>query len=546
MINLEFNNKNKYLVSLIVLAIVYTSILIYNQTIIGVSYWDIYVYLQNAMLFSHINIGSQLSVPPILSLITSIPFQLGFISETTLFIISGILFVLLLAGIYLIFCEEFSCEISFIGSLIFSMLSLVVTWAVTGSNDLPALCFSVWAFYFTIKGLNDNFNYYYLAFLCFVLAFFTRFTEGFILIVMGSYLLMNFNKFKIQLKENNVLKLVIFMVFVCLVIGGVYLYKQHTIPFLSQFMEVSNSNQVSQVNIGYDLNPLYYIQNIPQFLTSMSISSLYDETLTTVHNQPTFLSYVILLLSVIGIVSVMINAFRRNEEIANRNTKMCIIIILSIITLISYMHISYIITEILFTILVLLSYIWLQENMKQLDVLMFLWMGIFIILHSYHPVKVDRYILPIFIPLIYFTIIGTANITKKIKNKKTPLIILTIILLILIPINYSYTNSITHPNPQSYEEKQASDYLESYDPNLKQYNISSDRGVAFSWYLKKYTYTSIPRVLTQNNDTLENKLQEVNAKYYIDSTSNTTKIEGYHVIYNNDKEKYRVVIYEKN
>ena len=175
---------------------------------------------------------------------------------------------------------------------------------------------------------------------------------------------------------------------------------------------------------------------------------------------------------------------------------------------------------------------------------MILWMGIFIILHSYHPVKVDRYILPTFIPIIYFMINGIKNIT--IKNKKTPLIILTILLVILIPINYSYINSITHPNPQSYEEKQAATWLEAYDNQLTNYNISSDRGVAFSWYLKKYTYTTIPRVLEQNNETLENKLKTINAKYYIDATSNTTSIDGYHIIYTNNKEKYGIKIYQKD
>lgn len=548
MVSLNFNLKNKLLVLLIVLSSIYTAILVYAQTIIGVSYWDIFVYLQNSMLFSHINIGSQLSVPPILSLITSIPFQMGFISETTLFIVSGILFILLLVGIYLLFNERFSPEISFVGSLFFSMLSLVVTWAVTGSNDLPALSFGVWALYFTIKGLNNNFNYYYLAFFCFVVAFFTRFTEGFILIVMVSYLWINKDKVKIQIKENNISKLFLFMIILCVVIGGIYLYKQHTIPFLSQFMEVSSSNQVSSVNVGYELNPYYYIQNIPTFLTSMSISPLYDETLNTIYNTPTFLSYVILLLMGIGIISCVLDLFKRNEKYVCNKMSLAIIIILSIITVISYTHISYIFTEILFTIIVLLTYKQVPQNIKQIDLLMFLWMGIFIILHSYHPVKVDRYILPTFIPIIYYMIIGIKYTTTKIniKNKKTPLIILTILLVILIPINYSYIQSITHPNPQSYEEKQAATWLKTYDSQITNYNISSDRGVAFSWYLKKYTYTTIPRVLEQNNDTLENKLKTINAKYYIDSTSNTNNINGYHVIYNNENEKYNVKIYQKD
>ena len=115
----------------------------------------------------------------------------------------------------------------------------------------------------------------------------------------------------------------------------------------------------------------------------------------------------------------------------------------------------------------------------------------------------------------------------------------------MIPINISYLVSITQENPHTYEEKEATQWLKNYDQNYSNYNLSSDRGVVFSWYLKKYVYTTIPRVLKANNESLEDKLNSINAKYYIDSTSNTTNIRGYHCIYDNTKE-LRVKIYERN
>ncbi|WP_455644701.1 glycosyltransferase family 39 protein [Methanosphaera sp.] len=549
MVHLSINSlKNKLFVVLALFMVFYTSILVYCQSIRGISYWDIFVYLQNAMLFAHINIGSQLSVPPVLSLLVSIPFQLGFISETTMFAVSGVLFIILILGIYQIFNEKFSPQISFVGSIFFSMLSLVVTWAVTGSNDLPSLAFSVWAVYFTMKGLNDNFNYYYVAFLCFVVAFFTRFTGGFILLVMLSYLILNFDKLKEQLSENNFKRLFFFMISAGIIIGGVYLIKQGTIPFLSQFIEVSSSSQVSSVNIGYELNPWYYIQNMPEFLTSLHVSNDYNAILSTVHNNPSPLSFIILFFMIVGLLKILYDCFRNYKDNDKKtNISLGVIIILSILTIISYTHISYIITEVLFVGILLLLYKTLPENFEQIDILMFIWMGIFIIMHSYHPVKVDRYILPIFIPIIYFMIQGIEHITSKINtNKKTTLTILVILLIILIPINISYMTSLTHENPHTNEEKKAATWLNNHDNHIVNENISSDRGVVFSWYLKKYTYTTIPRVLEANNETLENKLTSINAKYYIDSTSNTTNIEGYHTIYDNNNTSYKIKIYEKN
>lgn len=538
----DLSRNNKLLGILSVLMIIYTGILLYSQSIRSISYWDIFVYLQNAMLFSGNNIGSQLSVPPVLSLLTSVPFKLGFISETSLFVVSGILFIFLIIGMYLLFNERFDCEISLLASLIFSMLSLIVTWALTGATDVPALSFGVWALLFTIWGLNKDFKYYYPAFLFFILAFFTRFTEGFILIVMGYYLLINFEKFKKQLTVKNILPFVVYVLIIGLIICGVYLSFQGTIPFISQFLEVSSSSQVSSVNVGYELNPYYYLQNLPEYLTSFNASDSYFVSLSTSDNSPTPLSYAFILLVVIYLLKFLSKLVNYDIcEVDNKNIKIAAIILLSIFTIISYTHLSYMITELLFIVILLLYYRWLPDKDNQMDYLMLLWIGIYIIMHSYHPVKVDRYIIPILIPLTYFV---TTSIQFILKDKKKVLIALLIILILMIPINASYLSSITHENQHTHEEKVAAEWLGQYDPNYKSYNISSDRGVVFSWYLKKYVYTTIPRVLEANNESLIDKLNSIEAKYYIDSTSNTTKIAGYQCIYDNNKDT-RVKIYER-
>lgn len=538
----DLSRNNKLLGILSVLMIIYTGILLYSQSIRSISYWDIFVYLQNAMLFSGNNIGSQLSVPPVLSLLTSVPFKLGFISETSLFVVSGILFIFLIIGMYLLFNERFDCEISLLASLIFSMLSLIVTWALTGATDVPALSFGVWALLFTIWGLNKDFKYYYPAFLFFILAFFTRFTEGFILIVMGYYLLINFEKFKKQLTVKNILPFVVYVLIIGLIICGVYLSFQGTIPFISQFLEVSSSSQVSSVNVGYELNPYYYLQNLPEYLTSFNASDSYFVSLSTSDNSPTPLSYAFILLVVIYLLKFLSKLVNYDIcEVDNKNIKIAAIILLSIFTIISYTHLSYMITELLFIVILLLYYRWLPDKDNQMDYIMLLWIGIYIIMHSYHPVKVDRYIIPILIPLTYFV---TTSIQFILKDKKKVLIALLIILILMIPVNANYLSSITHENQHTHEEKVAAEWLGQYDPNYKSYNISSDRGVVFSWYLKKYVYTTIPRVLEANNESLIDKLNSIEAKYYIDSTSNTTKIAGYQCIYDNNKDT-RVKIYER-
>ena len=538
---------DKLLYLLVIISCVYTGVLVYCQNIIGISYWDIFVYLNNAMLFSHINIGSQLSVPPILSLITSIPFQMGFISELTLFCVSGVLFVFLMIGIYVLFNYRFKREYSFIASIIFSMTSLVVTWAVSGSNDLPSLAFAIWAIIFTIKAVNEDFKYYYPAFGLFLLSFFTRFTGGFVLIVMICYILLNRKKVMGQLTKKKIIQFVLFFLLVFAVISVIYYSYLGGIPFISQFIEVSNSNQVSSVNVGYELNTFYYIEHLPQFISSYSVNDLYFSSLSTVYNTPTPLAYVILLLSAAGMILFVAKIFNEdNREDKSFKYKIALLAIICIFITISYSHISYLITELLFIALVLLLYKLLPNKLNKIDLLMILWMGIFIILHSYHPVKVDRYIVTIIVPILYFMIIAVDNISHYLNNYKVALTILTIIMILMIAFNASYMQSITHENPHTTEEKRATQWLKDYDNNLTTENISSDRGVVFSWYLKKYVYTTIPRVLANGNESLEDKLDSINAKYYIDSSSNLTGIEGYHRIYSNNNSQYKLAIYEKD
>jgi hypothetical protein len=359
---------------------------------------------------------------------------------------------------------------------------------------------------------------------------------------MGYYVLINFDDFRKQLTKKRVICMLSFILALGIIISAFYIYSQGTIPFISQFLEVSSSSQVSSVNVGYELNPWYYIQNIPEYLTCYHVSDSYFISNSTSDNVPTFLSYAILLLIMFYLVKFCSKAFSYKDKANGFGLKLGVIIIMSIFTIISYTHLSYLITEILFTIILLAYYIWFPDKDNKMDYLMILWIGIYLIMHSYHPVKVDRYIIPILVPITYCM---TQSLSYLLKEKKKIIIALLIILVIMIPINTSYIISITHENEHTHEEKIASQWLKEYDTNYENYNLSSDRGVVFSWYLKKYVYTTIPRVLEANNESLVDKLNSIEAKYYIDSTSNTTNITGYHCIYDNGKD-IKVKIYERN
>ena len=247
------------------------------------------------------------------------------------------------------------------------------------------------------------------------MAFFTRFTEGFILIVTAYYLLINFNDFKKQLTRRNLLTFVGYVVVAGIIISAIYLAFMGNIPFISQFLEVSSSSQVSSVNVGYELNPFYYFQNLPEYLTSFCVSGWYFSSLSTSDNSPTLLSYVFILLVGLYILKFLSGLVKHDNKMNNEILKVLGIVMLSFFMIISYTHISYMFTEALFFIIMLLYYKWIPDKDNQMDYVMILWMGIYIIMHSYHPVKVDRYIIPIMVPFAYLL---SASIQYLLKERK--------------------------------------------------------------------------------------------------------------------------------
>ena len=154
---------------------------------------------------------------------------------------------------------------------------------------------------------------------------------------MICYILLNRKKVMGQLTKKKIIQFVLFFLLVFAVISVIYYSYLGGIPFISQFIEVSNSNQVSSVNVGYELNAFYYIEHLPQFISSYSVNDLYFSSLSTVYNTPTPLAYVILLLSAAGMILFVAKIFNEdNREDKSFKYKIALLAIICIFTTISY------------------------------------------------------------------------------------------------------------------------------------------------------------------------------------------------------------------
>ena len=530
------NRSESFLLFLLLLIVSTISIVLVDiQSKLGIYYWDIFVYLGNALRFAGRGVGDQILLPPLLPLLTSIFFRANYISQNVVFVLGGIFYVLGVIGLYLLLKERFNAFTSFAASIFFACLSLMIPWAVSGSTDIPALTLSIWAVLFTVRAVKNP-RWYYFAFPVAVLAFFTRYTSGFIIILMLFYIIIKGEYLK-NLK-NIIIGIGIsigvsipFMVFFYRISGNPF-------PFLSQVTSTATGT-VTTANPGYNLDLLYYLKNIPNYISNIPPQS-YSQILT-ISGPATIVSYLILSIIILGIIIYLYHIIKslkesRTEFSQIEYLKLLCIIVLGIILVLSYSHISYLISEIIFFMIAFLLFD-LIRNQKgaELDILFFAWFTMYFLFLSYHAVKVDRYILTAMPALAYFLALSLSCISSKLKFKynKTNLtttIISAAVVIMMLSSAFYYISAMPREYYWIDNEAAAAEFLMDYDPQYQSKVIVADRGPAFSWYLKKRVYTRIPRNFKTSNDFIS-ELDTLKADYYIDVLKNPKiDIPGYEKI----------------
>jgi hypothetical protein len=568
----EYLAQNKISATFFLILTTITSImtyfLVYIQSQIGVYYWDIFFYLNNALKMAGMGVGDTLYLSPFLPLVTSLFFRAGLVQESTLFAISGVFYLLGTLGLYLLLNLRFKPWESLAGALSFATFTVVIIWAASGALDVPAISISIWALYLTLLAVKKDSRFYYIAFPVAMLAFLTRFTSGLILLPMLLVIFMKLceNDFKKTSIEGNVIQKIKVLIlgndFKNMVIGLIigiltylpfmwYFNRQvgNLFPFLDQFSG-SASGAVSASNPGFSLDTLYYLKHIPEYISSWAVTS-YQKLLWPSESNATILAYVLLGVIIVGIIiylAKIISKMIKNDKPRLFHLKLSITIIMGLILVLTYSNISYALSEILLLFFSVSVYVLLKDlNLKYLDmdILFFTWFTAFLIMHSAHPVKVDRYFITMAPPLTYGIALGINQISSILKYQYkdinlTSALISAVLVISMILSASAYIGAIPTSDAQVQSEQATAAWLMDYDPDYDNKTIAADRGPAFSWYLKKYVFTRIN--FKTSSEILNDKKVEINQDYYIYVHSeNPLNLEGYYVIKRIDG----VIIYQK-
>lgn len=405
----RFINKNRIDLLFIIIITIFTLLLVYllinanNQ--LGIYCSDVFIYLTNSLNFAGYPFGktSNLYLSPVIYIITSLIFKLGYIDQIAIFAVTGIFLPIASIGIYLLFKLKLNRIISLFGAILFSSFSLNILWTANGTMDIPAIAISIWVIYFTILAVNRNPKYYLLAFPLFIIGFFTRYTVGFILPLMFLYILFEIDiieklsllkskKYTIdylkKIIKSNKFKYFLIGILIALAIFSLFLVFLSSIgtdlTFMSQTQNAVSGDKGSSLDPGFKPDPYFYLENLGNFISS---TSLEFHDLIPVLKNPGILSYFILFLILSGALLYILellfkdktnkktksdykaeynditkyNRIKYNYKKYNYKNKrfylkVLLVILITITIIITYKQISSIISEILFLIDILIIY----------------------------------------------------------------------------------------------------------------------------------------------------------------------------------------------
>jgi hypothetical protein len=556
LININEIYKSTFFKILIIVLIV-TIYLIIDQVYVGVPYYDVYVYLNNASIYAGIPVGnlSVIFLSPLMPFLTSLFFRLGFISVHTLFILDGIVFIFGVMGLYLLFRMRFNEIQSTVGCLIFLSFPLIYSWAVSGGIDVPGVSFSIWVVYILIKGIRENNKYLYLVFPMLSIAFLVRYTEVILIFPIFLYLLINKDFI------GNFKKIVAgFLAGLLLVIPFlIYFYmKLGTLNSLINLLTSSILGSSGAVNdLGFNPDRWYYLTHILNYISIGPITGYYGQILNPSTGYPSILSYitVVILILGLGIYCYQILLKWKIRGINDSNKKniyysLIMIIFLSTIGVFSFFTVSFLVTEFIILLDLFFGYQLFNDiNIKNLDIdfLFLSFFAAFFIFHSVILLKVDRYFITMIPALTYFIILALSVIIEKYKYNFKQVKLRTwglyaIVGLIFISSSMAVHTGHSFIHGSGYTIQGTCNWLEKYDPNYKNENIYSDYDPAFTWGLKKEVIIGVPSLYVSPL-AFSNYLIGNNADYYIDSFSKPKlNIPGYHII----KNISTVTVYQKN
>ena len=551
-----------YLLILTVFSILITYTLINFNQALGIYCSDVFIYLSNSLVFAGYESSIlYLYLSPVICILTAILFKLGFLSEASLYLVTGIFCILANIGIYVLLKNKFSSLLSLCGAFLFGSFSLTLLWWANGTLDVPAVALSIWTVIFILLAVDNDSKYYMIAIPLFVLAVFTRYTALFLLPLILLYylskhdfftnldlLIVDRQEFSRKLKSyikseefRNILKSFAIAFMLVVLFSATILAYGSNLSFLTQSSTFASGSKGEVIDNAYTTDTFFYLHDFPNFLYSDYVS--FDNVIPVL-NGSNPMSFFLIGLFAAGILLSgykLINAERKGES-KYKYLVWILFVVLLVISILSFKINSLItITLILIDLVILFSYfrkIGIDREIYSTDIFMLAWLLVYFIFFTFLNIKVNRYIITVFPAFIYFVIYALNEILdlsgkfEFFEFKKQNLLKIIPILLIVFCIFSTFTfTSTVHYNEDFNKNKVIADYLTEYDSDYMSKDVAVFKQRPYNWFLRMYT-------IPITDDRLD-YLESSNITYYI--SDGNFNLSNYTMIY----QKEGLYLYER-
>lgn len=514
----DFNLNKKdyyYLIVVALFSVVLTANYIIFNMNLGIYCSDVYVYLLNALYYTGTNIRSTgtIYLSPLICFLTSIFFRLGFVDRLAIYIVTGAFAIFGNIGFYILLKRRFSEILCLTGCIIYSSLTLYLTWLANGTLDIPAVSMIIWTVLFSVIAIKDNNKYYKYAILFIVLSVFTRYT---VILTFPALLLYYIHEkgFKVESDDLREIKkgIIIGAILIIITMGAIYVMGSGHFGASGQISNGISGAQGSEVDPAHNTDVSYYAANLLNFISNSH--TVIDGN--PVLENPTPLSFAIIGILIVGMALWILNNRRKPEK------RDLIPIAFLILAAISFTRISSIIT----TLLVLIGLYFMGKDSEcKSECFMIAWIFSNLIFFSYYNIKVSRYMLPAFPAIVYFILLSIDSINRKIKVNEN---IIPAILIVLFIIQ-AFTFTMTFEETDEFKTiEDVSDYIINTNPDYENLSIGVYNVRAYNWWLGG----NLLAISSSDEQTIDSS----NATYYIsnrilDNVTNYTEIKNINNVY---------------
>ena len=545
----KIKNENRFTLFLVLLfSLTITITIVYlNSThhILNENYRDVFYYLIQSLRFSGTDISGYAFVnylPPVIPFLTSILFRLGFVSTSSIFIVSGMFFIFGILATFYILRLRFSNLYSFLGAFVYATLFMNISWVGNGTLDIAFISILLWTLYFFIKGIENNQKYFYIAFPLGVLCFFTKYPGGLIFPLMFLYFMAKTNFFTNFKKYYKNIIGGLISGFLCLIpFVGYFLLNNIPFGFLNQAQDISSTSSLTASHrghlVGNDL--FFYIKGLVYYISSTDY----------------FIGIIILAIFFIGLILLILSFknFLKKSYDCQRKVQvfkwkislkavyftLAVSVLMIILSFLTASLFSFLYSEaLLFIGLYLFAYSYSKINLKYSSsaALSITMIGLFLsylVFFSSHLVKADRYFTSMAPGFVFLLTLSVEFLLSKVKTRKFNLKYLIIGLIMCLMIFSSIHYLITiQDESAAVDEKNTTEWILG-----KKGIVASERGPTYTWYLQREViFIKDPL----SNAKLNNKLLGGNVTYYI--SFDDVNLSSYSPI----KEFGEVTVFKKN